>query len=180
VTDLPQLIVVLHEHLSRAELDHAFGGALALAWCTERARGTVDIDVNVFVGVDRTDQVAAALPADVRCTADDRRILRRDGQIRLWWGETPIDVFLATTDFHRQAALRCRVESFAGAEVPFLACSDLAVFKAFFNRTRDWADLEDMATAGTLDVQRIVGVLARYLGPADERVIRLLGLPDPR
>ncbi len=177
MTNLPELIVALHEHLSRSELDHAFGGALALAWCTERARGTIDIDVNVFVDVEQADRVVSALPAGVRSTAEDRRILSRDGQVRLWWDETPVDVFLDTTDFHRQAALRCRVESFAGAQVPFLACSDLAVFKAFFNRTRDWADLEDMATAGTLDVERVVGVLARYLGPDDERVVRLLRLP---
>ncbi|HLN17461.1 MAG TPA: hypothetical protein VK277_12020 [Acidimicrobiales bacterium] len=179
MTDLPERVVALHEHLSEAGLDHAFGGALALAWCTERARGTIDIDVNVFVEVDQADQVVAALPAGVRCTADDLQILSRDGQVRLWWDEIPVDVFLDTTDFHRQAALRCRVESFAGAEVPFLSCSDLAVFKAFFNRTRDWADLEDMAAAGTLDVERIVGVLARYLGPDDERVVRLLGLAAP-
>lgn len=58
--------------------------------------------------------------------------------------------------------------------IPFLSCSDLAVFKAFFDRTRDWADLEDMAAAGTFDVDRVTGVLVRYLGPDDERVARLL------
>ncbi len=177
--DLPERIVSLHEHLLVAGLDHAFGGALALAWCTARPRGTIDIDLNVFVDVDQVDQVVSALPDGVRCTAEDRRILSRDGQVRLWWDETPVDVFLDTTDFHRQAALRCRVEPFAGAQVPFLSCSDLAVFKTFFNRTRDRADLEDMATAGTLEVDRVVGVLSRYLGPHDERVVRLLGLADP-
>ena len=47
------------------------------------------------------------------------------------------------------------------------------MFKAFFNRTRDWADLEEMAAVGTLDIDRVVGVLTRYLGPGDERVQRL-------
>ena len=46
------------------------------------------------------------------------------------------------------------------------------MFKAFFNRTKDWADLEEMHGAGTLDVDRVLGVLVRYLG-ADERVDRL-------
>ncbi len=48
---LPEKIIAIHEHLAAAGLPHAFGGALALAWCTGRARGTIDIDVNVFVDV---------------------------------------------------------------------------------------------------------------------------------
>ena len=107
---------------------------------------------------------------------EDAARIARDGQQRLWWDGTPVDVFLNTTDFHERAAARARWERFDGADLPFLACSDLAVFKAFFNRTKDWADLEEMAAAGTLDVDRVVGVLARYLGPADDRVARLLSL----
>ena len=57
-----------------------------------------------------------------------------------------------------------------------LACTDLAVFKAFFNRTRDWADLEDMAAAGALDRDRVLGILVEYLGPGDHRVARLHAL----
>jgi hypothetical protein len=34
------------------------------------------------------------------------------------------------------------------------------VFKAFFDRTEGWADLEEMAAAETLDADRVVGVLA--------------------
>ena len=41
---LVERIVALHLALVKARLPHAFGGALALAWCTERARGTIDID----------------------------------------------------------------------------------------------------------------------------------------
>lgn len=52
----------------------------------------------------------------------------------------------------------------------------LAVFKAFFNRTRDWADLEAMRDAGTLDVPAVVGVLATFLGADDDRITRLLSL----
>jgi hypothetical protein len=59
---LPEKMVSVHEHLARAGIDHAFGGALALAWCTQQARGTIDLDVNLFVGPDRTDDVLGALP----------------------------------------------------------------------------------------------------------------------
>jgi hypothetical protein len=85
-------------------------------------------------------------------------------------------VFLNTTPFHEEVAGRSHRERFAGATLPFLGCGDLAVFKAFFNRTKDWADLEEMVAAGTLDVDRTLGVLVRYLGGDDERVARLRAL----
>ena len=105
--------------------------------------------------------------------------LEQEGQARLWWDDTPIDVFLNTTEYHEDVARRIRWEPFDGEELPFLACTDLAVFKAFFNRTRDWADLEEMVAAGALDRDRVLGILIRYLGPVDERVQRLHELGGP-
>ena len=175
---LPDKIVAVHEALATVGLPHAFGGALALAWCTERARGTIDIDVNVFVPADRVDEVLAALPADVVATTEQREQLATDGQARLWWASTPVDLFLDTTPFHHAVRERVRWELFGDEVLPFLACRDLAVFKAFLDRTKDWADLEEMAAAGTLDVEVVAGVLVRYLGADDVRVARLVGL-DP-
>lgn len=177
MTSLADKIVAVHDALTQGRLPHAFGGALALAWCTQRARGTIDIDVNVFVAVERVDDVLAALPDEVLRSDADRTLLVRDGQVRLWWATTPLDVFLNTTAFHADVALRARRERFHGREIPFLGCTDLAVFKAFFNRTKDWADMEEMAAAGTLDRQRVVGVLAEYLGLDDPRVAQVLELP---
>jgi hypothetical protein len=179
VSGLPDKILGLHGALDEASIPHAFGGALALAWCTQRARGTIDIDLNIFVDLDRTQEVFDVLPPGVAWTDDDVATVTRDGQIRLWWDSTPVDLFLNTTDFHHQVATRCRQEQFAGAEVPFLSCSDLAVFKAFFNRTKDWADLEEMVSMGTLDLDRLIGVLVRYLGPDDLRVDRVRRLAVP-
>lgn len=176
MSGLPEKIVAIHRALDTAGVAHAFGGALALAWCTERARGTIDIDLNIFVDVAHTEDVLAALPSDVAWSADDLATITSEGQTRLWWGDTPIDVFMATTEFHTQVGERCRWELFADAEIPFLSCSDLAVFKVFFSRTKDWADLEEMAAAGTLDIDRVIGVLTRYLGKTDERIDRLRGL----
>jgi len=48
------------------------------------------------------------------------------------------------------------------------------VFKAFFDRTKDWADIEAMHAAGTLDIPAVAGVLAVYLGADDARLARLL------
>lgn len=176
MTSLSEKILAIDQALREAGIAHAFGGALALAWCTQRARGTIDIDVNVFTGVGRTREVFTALPDGVLWSDEDVERTEVDGQVRLWWGETPVDVFLNTTDFHDQVAARTRLEQFSGEEVPFLSCTDLAVFKAFFNRTKDWADLEEMAEVGTLDLDRLVGVLVRYLGATDERIKRLRSL----
>lgn len=169
-------IVAIHQALDAAHLPHAFGGALALAWCTQRARGTIDIDVNVFVPVPRTGDLLAALPPDIAAADAAVEQLETDGQTRLWWASTPVDVFLDTTPFHTAVGERIRWEPFAGHDVPFLACRDLAVFKAFFDRTKDWADLEEMQMAGTLDVEAVAGVLVHYLGPDDPRITRLLTL----
>ena len=158
----------MHKALERAQLPHAFGGALAgLVHAT--ARGTIDIDVNYSSA--RARQAVSSLPAGV---AHPRRTSyrRREGQV-LWWEQTPIDLFLNTTRFHDEAAQRTRWETFSNRSIPFLSCEDIAVFKAFFNRTKDWADLEEMHAAGTLDLSAVVGILVEYLGAADERIERL-------
>jgi hypothetical protein len=176
VTSLVERIVTIHRAFEAASVPHAFGGALALAWCTERARGTIDIDVNVFSSFRDAAGALAALPAGVVITKANRADIARDGQTRLWWEATPVDVFFNTTDFHEAAARRAHRQRFAGADVPFLSCRDLAVFKAFFDRTKDWADLEEMLAAGVLDVDAVLGTLVRYLGGDDHRVARLRAL----
>ncbi len=173
---LPEKIIAVHDALTNASLPHAFGGALALAWCTGRARGTIDIDINVFVDADACATVFEALPGEVMHAQRNQQAARRDGQVRLWWDKTPIDVFLNTTQLHRQAAERVRWEQFMDRQVPFLSCGDLAVFKAFFNRTKDWADLEEMAAAGTLNVADVTAILVDYLGVEDERIAHLAGM----
>jgi len=180
MTSIVDKILVISEALDSQRLPHAFGGALALAFCTERARGTIDIDVNVFVTPDQAGRVVRSLSPPVSHSDQDLAVLERDGQIRLWWEQTPVDLFLDTTDFHTQVAQRRQIHEFGGRLIPFLGCSDLAVFKAFSNRTKDWADLEEMIAIRSLNIDQTLGVLVRYLGEDDERVERLrsLSLPD--
>lgn len=174
--DLIEKIVTCHRALQKAEIPHAFGGALALAWCTASARGTIDIDINLFVGKEGIDQVLTALPSGVDWQRNDVKRLEQDLQHRLWWDHTPLDLFFNSTDYHDQLASRIRWEAFAGERIPFLSCVDLAVFKVFFDRTKDWADLEAMRDADTLDSQFVAGVISHYLGSDDPRLTRLLNL----
>ena len=170
---LVEKIIELHSALQAADLPHAFGGALALAWCTQAARATIDIDINLFVDTSATEAVFASLPAGVETPAKAMMQLQRDTQVRLWWQHTPVDIFLNSTPFHADVSRRVRWEILGGSKLPFLCCEDLAVFKAFFNRTKDWADLEEMQAAGTLNASAVAGTIAHYLGADDERVARL-------
>ena len=166
-------MLALHEALAAAGIAHAFGGALALGWCTEQARGTIDVDVNLFVPPAERDKVLAALPAVIEVTDAHRTSIDRDGQVRLFWDENPVDLFFNTTPFHEAVAERVRWEPFADRELPFLSCEDLAVFKVFFDRPKDWVDLEAMRDAGTFNAEHVLGVIVHYLGGDDQRVDRV-------
>jgi hypothetical protein len=178
MSSLTEKIVRLHQALAQADIPHGFGGALALAWCTQRARGTIDIDLNIFVDTQAAATALTALPEQVTWTQKDLDALMKEGQIRIWWDKTPLDLFLNTLPLHKQMARRCRWESFGGASVPFLSCQDIAVLKVFFNRTKDWADLEEMQSAGTLQVPLVTATIIEYLGADDERRTKLTGLTD--
>lgn len=175
--DLVELIIRLNESLKGARLPHAFGGELALAWCIPEPRATADIDLNVFVSVKEFNRVLAELPAEITVTTRERHLLERDGQVRLWWAGVPVDLFLATADYHEAVAGRIVFRPFAGAVIPFLACRDLAVFKAFFDRPKDWVDIEQMVSANSFEVSDVTAELREHLGPGDHRIARLETLP---
>ena len=88
-------------------------------------------------------------------------------------------MFFNSTDFHQGSLERIHWEDFAGIKVPFVSCRDLAVFKVFFDRTKDWADLEAMQQAGTLDAPSEAEVIGPYLGDDDPRLQRLQAIANP-
>ena len=176
---LGRRLLAIHDALRSGGIAHAFGGAIALAYCTEEPRGTRDVDVNVFVAPAEAASVLRELPGEVVTTDDDRRRIERDGQVRLWWEDTPVDLFFDVHDFHRQVGAAIRLVSFLDRRVPVLACTDLVVFKAMFNRTKDWADIEEMIAAGTVDADRALLWLTRLLGRTDEATLRLAALLEP-
>lgn len=176
--DFVDLMVQAHQALSGAGMQHAFGGALALAWCVEEARGTQDIDLNVFVPVADVNRVLEVLPDDIEVPDRSRMLLERDGQARLWWSRIPLDLFLTNDSFHEAVAGRIRQREFADRLMPFLACGDLAVFKAFFDRDKDWIDIRDMLIAGCIDAAELGALLAELLGADDYRIDKLRSARD--
>jgi hypothetical protein len=178
VSLLARRLIEIHDALSRAKLAHAFGGAIALAYCTEEPRGTRDVDVNVFVAPGRAKEVLGALPDGMTTTVAAARALEEEGQARLWWDDTPIDIFLDIHSFHEEVARGVRLVPFEARTIPVLNCTALTVFKALFNRTKDWADIEEMASAGSLDLQRAVASVERMVGSDDPSLSRLASLAD--
>lgn len=172
MTSLIDQIVAVGESLDRAEIPWALGGALALAYATAEPRGTRDIDVNLFVGSGDAAKAFTALPNGVAFTAADIAEAEQSDQVRLWWESTPIDVFFAADTFHLEVAERCRVVPFEGRRIRVLCAEDLAVFKAMFDRTKDWADIEAMVDSAALDIRLAADRLQELLGD-DPRVGRL-------
>jgi hypothetical protein len=169
---LPEKIVAVDVCLSRAKIGHAFGGALALAYYAE-PRATIDIDVNLFVEPSQFAAVAGALaPLGVDLSVDDEA-LRRDGQCRLTWGRTPLDLFFAYDALHDEMKGAARRVPFAETTIPILSPEHLAVCKAVFDRPKDWIDIEQMlVVADEIDRAEIERWLVRIVGRKDDRTRR--------
>ncbi len=170
---LAERVVALHRALARKRIPHAFGGAIALAYWTLDPRGTSDIDLNVFLPAAGSARALRALPDGVESPDGTAERIERDGQIRLWWDETPIDLFFDYVPIHEDAARNRRTVPFSGTRIPVLGPVELAMFKVMFDRTRDWADIEAMVSASTLDLEALRSALATMLDPDDPRFARL-------
>ena len=177
MTSLVDQVVAVADALETSGLPWAFGGALALAYATYEPRGTRDIDVNVFVPASRAADVFAAMPDGVHHELADVMTAEREAQVRLFWEHTPVDVFFAADDFHHEVSMRCREVPFSGRSIRVLGAEDLAVFKAMFDRPKDWVDIAAMGEAGSLDAGVAADRLASLLGgdPRGEHLRRIAG-----
>lgn len=173
MSSLGDKIVAISRALSAAGIPYAFGGAQALAYSVAEPRSTNDIDVNVFVAPEDAGRVLDSLPAGIPVSDEERIRTARDGQVRLWWGDTAVDLFLATVEFHGDAATRIRTVPFGGEDIPILSSTDLAVCKALFSRPKDWLDIEAMRDAGTIDVDGALFWVGRLVGEHDDSYRRL-------
>ncbi len=176
MSELGDRLLEVHDALAQAGIPHAIGGAIALAYCTLEPRGTRDLDVNVFVGPDRVKEVFAALPKPVTIDGLSLERAERDGQVRLWWEQTPIDLFFSVLPFHRQIAGQVRRVTFEDRSIPVLDCTALAVFKAMFDRPRDWADIESMVEARSLDLEETSRWVREMAGPRSAEARKLAEL----
>jgi hypothetical protein len=171
-----QRVVAIESALS--QVPHAFGGALALAYYAE-PRATVDIDLNVFVPADRYGEVFGPL-GNLGVATDDpaaEELVRRDGQVRLFWDSTPVDLFFAYDDFHDAAARASRRVPFADVDIAILSADHLVVCKTVFNRGKDWVDIDSILDLGTeLDAAEVLRWVSRIAGDTDPRYERIVAV----
>jgi hypothetical protein len=171
--ELVEKLLAIHGALKASSLPHAFGGAIALAYCVQEPRGTRDLDVNIFVDAEKAAEVLAALPDGVRVEDSDVEEVVRDGQTRLFWDGVPVDVFLNNLPLHEEVANGVVWVDMQGTQIPVLDCASLVIFKSFFARTKDWGDIEEVALATPEDVDMAVKAVAALVGEDDSSFKRL-------
>ena len=173
-------IVAVHEMLDSMKVRHQFGGAIALAWY-RNPRATTDIDLNVTIAPEDAEPVLGALThLGVSVTAANRAEISRDGQARLDWDGSYLDLFFATLDLHQEMAEHARHVDFGPTQIPILSPEHLIICKAVFDRPKDWLDIEEMIAWGTpIDAAQTLGWTLELLGPNSEQHARLSALLDP-
>ncbi len=151
---LAEKVVAVDRALHAAGVPHALGGALALAYYGE-PRGTVDIDVNVFVRSDRLPEIEYALPAGTQ------------------WDRNRVHLFFSEDALHAEMEQAVRRVPFADTEIGIVAPEHLVIRKAMLDRTKDWLDIEAILTnTSGLDVKAIEGWLRRLAGDNDPRLAK--------
>ncbi len=179
---LVRLVMDVNDRLWSASIDHGFGGALALAYYVAEPRATRDMDINVGVRVEEAGRVFTALPPGVAWQRADVDRCIADGQIRLWYGAPrqgiPIDLFFPQHEFHAAVAAATTNRPFARDDyfLPVISAAHLCVFKALFDRPKDWIDIAGMLDARTVDIAEAERWLVMLLGAQHESCRRLLEL----
>lgn len=160
--------------LEADQIPYALGGALALG-AHGVPRGTLDVDINVFVD----DATLPRLVACLRALGVDLeleialRSAARDGMFIGHWAGMRIDVFTPSIPFaHEAGRTRVLLTDRSGQSIWFLSSEAIAVFKLLFHRPKDVADLERLCAVQGPALNRayVRDWIVEMLGPADERV----------
>ncbi len=118
--------------------------------------------------------------SELGAAADDPAVIEtvhRDGQVRVLWDDTPIDLFFSYDPFHDAAARDVRNVPFGDTTIPVLGPEHLVVCKVVFDRPKDWVDIEAMLDAGTsLNAAEVLRWVGRIAGDDDARYDRVAAL----
>lgn len=152
--------------------DYALGGAIALGYWAA-PRGTVDVDLTLFVPPDKPSECVWLLQ-DLGCkltAAPALDSLREHGFCRVEYDGVRVDVFLPTIEFYAAARERRRLVKLGEQPIQIWDAESLAVFKMMFFRRKDIADLEQL-----LNTQR-ESLDCTWI---EEQLVQLFGRHDPR
>ena len=176
--DLMERVLSIARCFEAAGIPHSFGGAIALAYYG-RARGTRDIDINVYVTVRDADRVLALLEGLGVTPAGEaqRTRIQRDAQVRLFWQAVPIDLFFSNIDFHASCRRRRHRHVLGDQQIHVLAPEDLIVCKVAFAREKDGRDIDTvLETMGAqLDLVYVLRWVDEIAGADHPSAIALRG-----
>jgi hypothetical protein len=162
----------LAEQFERREQEYALGGAIALGfWGVPR--GTVDVDVTVFLPPGRTQDCIWLLQS-IGCEFSAPKAvesLREHGFCRVTYQGLDVDVFLPTIAFYETARLRRRCVELAGQPIVIWDAETLAVFKMMFFRRKDIADVEQILRVQSPQFDRSL---------VRDNLVSMFGNRDPR
>lgn len=162
----------LAEVFDEAGIPYAFGGAIALAFYAA-PRATEDIDVNVFVPIDRAEALLDRLRR-LGVVGEPATAERAAHRMTLEWDRTPLHLFFSYDPFHESCRARAREVPFGEGRIRILAAEDITVFKVVYDRPKDRREVREvlLCMGERMDVAYTLGWLERLLGPDDARVTR--------
>ena len=173
---LDEKLLAIERALVEAGIPHAFGGANALAYYAT-PRATADIDLNIFLPATRAALVLGVLGALGVSVGEERiaKAIAKEEQVRLFWDNTPIDLFFLYDDLHTSSMERRRVVEFGDEKIHVLSAEDLITYKVIFDREKDWRDIAEVVFASNdpLDIDYVRGWLRRIFPDDDPRLARL-------
>ncbi len=175
---LPDQILAIHTELDNADIPHAFGGAIALAYYGQ-PRATTDVDINIALKVEQHSRVLDSLSSlfPIQDRAGAEREIMQNAQVRLRWVQIPVDLFFSDIPFHESIAVRCKEVDFVGTKIPIISAEDLIICKSAFNRSKDWPDIENIfkVQGHNLDQGYLRHWVNEFFTEEDERVGKIEG-----
>lgn len=173
--DPADVAVTLAEALDERQCAYAIGGAVALGFWSE-PRGTMDVDLTLFLPKDKPLEVIAQLRA-IGCDVDKSsalELLTEHGFCRATFTGMRVDVFVESFDFYHTVKERRVRVILRDREVMILDAETLCVFKMMFFREKDILDIKGIMRdrGGALDREFVRQQLVEICGNRDPRTIR--------
>jgi len=162
----------LAEQLELRHQEYALGGAIALGYWGA-PRGTVDVDLTVYLPPDKTSDCVWLLQ-DIGCefsATEALDSLREHGFCRATYGGMRVDVFLPIAPFYEAARVRRKRVELARQPAMIWDAESLAVFKMMFFRRKDLADVEQILRTQGPQFDRVW---------VRDRLVEMYGARDPR
>ena len=183
--DTLTIAVVVAKIFKDANIPYAIGGALACGvWSVPR--GTMDVDMNVFVLRDSTSSIRDVLDllennGVLFCDKNHELISKetclttiRDGSdLNGMLGLTRLDIFFSNgspADLTLLAKERCESIDIGTEKISFLSAESIAIFKLLWKRSKDVGDLEKLfcTQRSTMDFKYIEQILLHQVHEDDE------------